>query len=147
MSNWSDYDRSLVERGHLTIWLSPGAIVRWGAKPMRRRGEQPQYSDLAIETALTLRLLFQLPLRQVEGSQCPRSRPMRFRRESAGSESAMTIEQLLASAESTDRWPGSMRATKSSRGPRPSGHASIAACKHPVHPSGPELIRRHDSAA
>jgi IS5 family transposase len=31
------------------------------------RGGQPKYSDVAIETALTLRLLFHLPLRQAEG--------------------------------------------------------------------------------
>ncbi|MGK0434044.1 MAG: hypothetical protein ACJA0V_003196, partial [Planctomycetota bacterium] len=65
--NWSDYDRSLVERGNLSIWLSPVAIARWNAKPSRRRGGQRKYSDLAIETALTLRLLLQLPLRQAEG--------------------------------------------------------------------------------
>ena len=67
VGNWSDYDRSLVERGNLTIWLSPHAIAQWNAKPSRRRGGQRKYSDLAIETALTLRLLFKLPLRQVEG--------------------------------------------------------------------------------
>src|SRR5215813_4747355 len=32
-----------------------------------KRGAQPVYSDLAIETALTFRLLFHLPLRQTEG--------------------------------------------------------------------------------
>ena len=32
-----------------------------------KRGGQQQYSDLAIETALTLRLIFHLPLRQTEG--------------------------------------------------------------------------------
>ena len=67
VSNWSDYDRALVERGNLTIWLSPDAIAQWNAKPSRRRGGQRKYSGLAIETALTLRILFQLPLRQVEG--------------------------------------------------------------------------------
>ena len=67
VSNWSDYDRSLVERGNLSIWLSPNAIARWHAKPSGRRGGQRRYSDLAIETALTLRLLFKLPLRQAEG--------------------------------------------------------------------------------
>jgi hypothetical protein len=67
VGNWSDYDRALVDRGNLTIWLSPEAIARWNAKPTRRRGGQRKYSDLAIETALTLRLLFKLPLRQVEG--------------------------------------------------------------------------------
>ena len=55
VGNWSDYDRALVERGSLTIWLSPDAIARWSAKPSRRRGGQRKYSDLAIETALTLR--------------------------------------------------------------------------------------------
>lgn len=27
VGNWSDYDRSLVERGNLTVWLSPDAIA------------------------------------------------------------------------------------------------------------------------
>ena len=67
VGNWSDYDRALVERGNLSIWLSPNAIAGWNAKPSGRRGGQRKYSDLAIETALTLRLLFKLPLRQVEG--------------------------------------------------------------------------------
>ncbi|MGK0156636.1 MAG: hypothetical protein ACI9SE_003605 [Neolewinella sp.] len=47
--------------------MSPNAIAQWNAKPTRRRRRQPNYSDLAIEAVLTLRLLFQLPLRQVEG--------------------------------------------------------------------------------
>ena len=32
-----------------------------------KRGAQPVYSDVALETALSLRLLFRLPLRQTEG--------------------------------------------------------------------------------
>lgn len=67
IANWPDYDRSLVERGNITLWLSPGAMAAWNAKPTRRRGGQRKYSDLAIETALTLRLLPHLPLRQTEG--------------------------------------------------------------------------------
>ena len=35
-------------------------------RPKGTRGAQPKYSDLAIETALTLRLVFHLPLRQAE---------------------------------------------------------------------------------
>ena len=58
VGNWPDYDRVLVERGNLTIWLSPDAIDKWKAKPTLRRGGQLKYSDLAIETALTLPLLF-----------------------------------------------------------------------------------------
>ncbi len=67
IGNWPEYDRSLVQRGNLTLWLSQDAIARWNAKPSRRRGGQRKYSDLAIETALIVRLLLHLPLRQTEG--------------------------------------------------------------------------------
>ncbi|MHC4898441.1 MAG: IS5 family transposase [Planctomycetota bacterium] len=67
VANWPEYDRSLVHRGNLTVWLSRDAIARWNAKPSRRRGGQRKYADLAIETALTVRLLLHLPLRQTEG--------------------------------------------------------------------------------
>ena len=69
VGNWPSYDASLVQRGNLNIWISPGALKNWNARPVRRRhrGGQPKYSDLAIETALTLRLLFHLPFRQTEG--------------------------------------------------------------------------------
>jgi hypothetical protein len=67
VSNWANYDRSLVERGNITLWLSPEAMETWNAKPTHRRGGQRRYSDVAIETALTLRMLLHLPLRQTEG--------------------------------------------------------------------------------
>jgi len=65
--NWLDYDRALVQRGDVTLWLTPDAIARLEAAGVGKRGGQLQYSDVAIETALTLRLLFHLPLRQMEG--------------------------------------------------------------------------------
>ena len=65
--NWSAYDRALVQRGDITVWLAPDAIATWEAVGVGTRGGQRQYSDLAIETALTLRLIFHLPLRQTEG--------------------------------------------------------------------------------
>ena len=67
VTNWREYERGLVQRGDVTIWLSPEAIEAWKARPNGRRGAQPKFSDLAIETALTLRLVFHLPLRQTEG--------------------------------------------------------------------------------
>jgi len=67
VTNWSAYDRSLARRGDVTFWLSPDGIANWNAKPTGKRGGQQKYSDLAIETALTLRLVFHLPLRQIEG--------------------------------------------------------------------------------
>ena len=67
VGHWSAYDRALVQRGDITVWLAPDAIATWEAVGVGTRGGQRQYSDLAIETALTLRLIFHLPLRQTEG--------------------------------------------------------------------------------
>ena len=67
VDNWSSYDRTLVRRGDVTVWFSPEAITTWTPLGACHRGGQRKYSDLAIETALTLRLLFHLPLRQTEG--------------------------------------------------------------------------------
>ena len=67
VGNWPAYDRALVQRGDITVWLAPDAIAAWEAVGVGTRGGQRQYSDLAIETALTLRLIFHLPLRQTEG--------------------------------------------------------------------------------
>ena len=67
VKNWASYDRALVRRGDVTVWLSPEAIAAWEPAGVGKRGGQLKYSDLAIETALTLRLIFNLPLRQTEG--------------------------------------------------------------------------------
>ena len=67
VGNWAEYDRALVRRGDVTLWLTPDAIATWAAAGVGRRSGQLQYSDLAIETALPLSLLFHVPLRQTEG--------------------------------------------------------------------------------
>ena len=67
VANWAAYNQALVRRGDVTLWLSSEAVAAWTARRSGRRGGQRRYSDLAIETALTLRLLYPLPLRQAEG--------------------------------------------------------------------------------
>ncbi len=67
VGNWAEYDRALVQRGDITMWISEAATNAWRARPSRKRGGQRKYSDVAIETALALRLVFNLPLRQAEG--------------------------------------------------------------------------------
>jgi len=68
ITNGASDNETLVRRGNLRLWISPDAIANWNAKPSkRRRGGQPKYSNLAIKTALTLRLVYHLPLRQTEG--------------------------------------------------------------------------------
>jgi hypothetical protein len=67
VTNWSAYDASLRQRGSLTVWFTDEAIAAWQAAPRTTRGGQPWYSPLAILTALTLRAVFRLALRQTEG--------------------------------------------------------------------------------
>jgi IS5 family transposase len=66
-TNWSEYDAALRGRGSLTVWFTDTAISAWKAEPRTTRGGQPRYSALAITTALTLRAVFRLALRQIEG--------------------------------------------------------------------------------
>jgi hypothetical protein len=49
------------------VWFSDEAVAAWAAEPRTTRGGQPWYSPLAILTALTLRAVFHLAYRQVEG--------------------------------------------------------------------------------
>jgi transposase len=67
LTNWSDYNAALQQRGSLTIWFTEEARAEWLAEKNGKRGAQPVYSDLAIETSLTLRLVFKQPLRQTTG--------------------------------------------------------------------------------
>src|SRR5215831_13865508 len=67
VKSWREYEESLRDRGDITLWISPEAISAWQAPMNGKRGAQPIYADIAIETALALRLLFHLPLRQTEG--------------------------------------------------------------------------------
>ena len=67
VTNWAEYDAGLRARGSLTVWFTPEAVAAWAAAPRTSRGGQPSYSDLAIATALTLRAVFRLALRQTEG--------------------------------------------------------------------------------
>lgn len=65
--DWAAYDLALQNRGSINVWLSDAAIEQWNALPTGQRGAQPKYSDLAIETSLSIRLVFKQPLRQAEG--------------------------------------------------------------------------------
>ena len=65
--NWREYERGLRSRGDVTIWLSEEAIAAWVPPKNGLRGGQRRYSNLAVRTALTLRVVFSLPLRQTEG--------------------------------------------------------------------------------
>src|SRR3954462_15859755 len=65
--NWREYDESLRRRGSLTVWFSDAVIEAWKASPRTGRGGRPEYSDLAILTGLTFKVVFRLAYRQTEG--------------------------------------------------------------------------------
>jgi Transposase DDE domain len=67
VTNWAEYDASLKRRGSLTVWFTSEAVAAWRAEPRTTPGGQPHYSSLAIGTALTMRMVFGLALRQTEG--------------------------------------------------------------------------------
>src|SRR5690348_2156595 len=67
VTNWAAYDAALRQRGSLTVWFTDEAVAAWRAEPRTTPGGQPWYSPLAIITALTLRAVFRLGLRQTEG--------------------------------------------------------------------------------
>ena len=67
IGNWPAYERAIVQRGDVTLWLSADARDAWRPAPSGQPGGQKRFSDLAIKTALTLRLVLRLPLRQAEG--------------------------------------------------------------------------------
>lgn len=50
--SWHDYNKSLVERGNLSVWISDEVIEDWQTLQDSQRGAPRQYSDLAIKTML-----------------------------------------------------------------------------------------------
>ena len=66
-TNSAAYDAALRQRGSLTVGFTDTAIAAWKAELRTTRGGQQHYSGLAIATALTLRAVFRLALRQTEG--------------------------------------------------------------------------------
>jgi hypothetical protein len=67
VTNWSAYEAGLRRRGSLTLWVSDDVIAAWRAPSRKTPGGQACYSETAIETALTLRAVFRLAMRQTEG--------------------------------------------------------------------------------
>jgi hypothetical protein len=64
-TNWSAYNEALRQRGWLTIWFDPEMV--WRPAPTGKRGRQPSFSDAAIQTCLSMKVLFGMPLRQTTG--------------------------------------------------------------------------------
>ena len=66
--NWAEYNKSLMKRGSLTLWFDEASIKKWH-KPTRtkKRGRPRKYANVAIQCMLTLKSMFNLPLRATQG--------------------------------------------------------------------------------
>lgn len=68
ITNWRNYNESLVRRGSVTFWFSEETLEKWHhANAQPKVGHPFVYSDIAIQCLLVLRELFRLPYRQTEG--------------------------------------------------------------------------------
>lgn len=66
--NWRQYNKALVQRGSLTLWIDTRSTNTWvDYSHPHRRGRQRTYTDAAILCALLLREVYHLPLRSTQG--------------------------------------------------------------------------------
>ena len=63
-TNWTDDNATLKRRRSLTSWFDPE--MGWDAKPSGKRGRPLTFSDAAIQTCLTMTVLFGMALHQVQ---------------------------------------------------------------------------------
>lgn len=68
IQNWSDYNKSLIQRGSLTFWIEEDSLKKWESKKFTGQAGRPAtYSDDAILMLLIIRERFNLTLRSLQG--------------------------------------------------------------------------------
>ena len=68
LRNWKQYNKALVQRGSLTLWVSPDLLAVWRYhQKSKKRGKPRYYSDTAILCMATLQEIYHLPLRATQG--------------------------------------------------------------------------------
>ena len=67
VKNWPAYNQGLIKRGSLTLWVSDDVLEKWYHEGISKRGGQYVYSDDCIRMVLTLKVVFRLGFRQMEG--------------------------------------------------------------------------------
>jgi len=68
LRNWSQYNKALVSRGSLTIWINEDVLCAWNNTARTgKRGKPADYTDIAILCMATLEEVYGLPLRATEG--------------------------------------------------------------------------------
>jgi hypothetical protein len=67
ISNWKEYNQALKQRGSLEVWIAKEAEQQWYYQGLSQRGAQYKYSEMCMEMAITLRIVYHLRYRQLEG--------------------------------------------------------------------------------
>jgi len=66
--NWSQFSKSLENRGNISFWVIEDALVKWRATKNPSFIDAPrQYSDDAILCLMMLKMVYHLPYRQLVG--------------------------------------------------------------------------------
>lgn len=66
--NWGQYNKSLVQRGSITLWISEDVLKQWQSlERTGKRGRPKKYADEIIQCILCLKAVYTLPFRAVEG--------------------------------------------------------------------------------
>lgn len=66
VKNWPEYNAGLIARGDVTIWMDEAMLCPTPAAP-GQRGRPQEYSDAMIQLFLTLKSVYRLPLRALQG--------------------------------------------------------------------------------
>ena len=68
LRNWSEYNRSLVNRGSLSVWVSQDVLATWNTPAKSgQRGHPQTYTDTAMLCMASLQEVYHLPLRATQG--------------------------------------------------------------------------------
>ena len=67
LTNWPEYNKALIDRGLITLWLDEITLYQWYYKGPRTPGGLVRYSDQCIQAALALKAVFRLAFRQTQG--------------------------------------------------------------------------------
>ena len=67
LTNWPEYNKALVHRGHVTLWLDEATLCQWYYQGPRSAGGLFLYSEQCIQAALSLKAVFRLAFRQTQG--------------------------------------------------------------------------------
>ncbi len=67
LTNWPAYNKALINRGFITLWLDENTLAQWYYQGPPTRGGVFRYSDQCIQAVLAIKAVFKLAFRQTQG--------------------------------------------------------------------------------